>query len=305
MTARRRINLDRILGSVLPGRSGTSATASHGNWMTAAGPAEWLLEPDHESFWLVLLGDLGVVQSAVEPLATATPWPFKVVRREPGDRTRWCAELRLVGVAEDVLRLEELVRRLDRWLSDRDSPGPDDPGARAEVPLPAGSSAAAELLAGALGGALQRSSRGFRLLAEDGPAILIAPDRGGWVFRTTLARRRASLPGATVACLHDLLAVANGGFRGYRARLDGDAPGSVPGAVLEARIAEEGLTVEGIRATTAGLTCSARLLAPACQVVMEQPRLAETYGSFLLGGRAAPARPAPEIPCSVPFTSEA
>jgi hypothetical protein len=290
MTLRRPIPLESILEQALTGRSGTASSANHGHWTTVAGPAEWMLDPDQEGFWLVLTGDLRWDESAADPLAAAPPWPWplKVMRREPGAPMHWCAELRLVGVPEEATRIREFVRSLECWLSDQSSPPPIAARERPEPPAPA-LTAIKELLVEALGETLQQTSRGYRLPAEDGPAIVIAPDRDWWVFRTTLVRQPGPLPAVSVASLHDYLAVANGRLRGDRARVDGNVPGNVPSAVLEAGIAAECLAVEAIRSTATGLGRAARLLAPVCQIVTAQPRVGEMYQRFLLGDRAATA----------------
>jgi hypothetical protein len=312
MNVRRRIPLDGILATVLPDCSGTSSTGGHGLWTTGSGQAEWVLEPDQEGFWLLLLGDLGAGGSLAETLVSGAPWPWplKHVRHQPGAPLRWCAELRLVGAPEEAAALRELVRRLGRWLSadsaalpiETHQAGQSHELSRFDERLPlemAGAQAAAEVLTRVLGNGLKPSPRGYRFAPEEGPVVWITPDHGWWTFRTTLSRPPAALAPAALGCLHDFLAVANRRLHGYRARLDAGAAGSGPGAVLEACIALECLTVESIRTTTTGLTRSAQLLAPSCQVVIEQPRLGELYGRFLLGGDAAATTSASEVSCSL------
>jgi hypothetical protein len=284
MTNRRRIPLEEVLQAALPGR--VQATQMRGFWSTIAGQAEWELEPDGGGYWLVLSGALKAAEPLTDlfNLAGHWAWPLKVSRREPRAPALWCAEMRLVGAAGEGACLGQLVGLIEKWLSGGDgansssSPVGDEPSRNASSAL------ANDVLVRALGDSLKRTSQGYRLPVPDGPALAITPHQKGWVFRTTLVRAAGPLTAPLLASLSDFLAVANGKVRGCRAVGDRTQPETV--AELETRIAGDSLTTGEIRAAAASLTRTARLVAPACEVLVGQPPVGAFYREVFFGEKA-------------------
>jgi hypothetical protein len=280
MSDRRRIRLDEVLRESLPGW--VPVAEGHGHWRTAAGPASWELEPADSGFWLVLGARLDTSHPARSPLADASawPWPLKPIRREPGAELLWSAELHLSGQAVEMERVQALSLRLENWLSDADrrstSHDPSPEAADADQ-LAQGK----DVIVRALGGSLKRTAHGFRLSSQDGPALVLNASGEEWVLRATLVRNLEPLSPGASRCLDDFLAVANGRLRGCRGFHEVQGGGTT--AVLESRISRESLNVRILRATVDCLLGSARRLAPACQILLQQPKVGELYRELLIG----------------------
>ncbi|HEV3122706.1 MAG TPA: hypothetical protein VGY53_12415 [Isosphaeraceae bacterium] len=277
MTHRRRIPLEEILSAALPAIAW--GTPTHGVWLTSAGQADWELEPEGGGYWLVLSGATKAAQTLADLFQVSRDWawPLKVACREPGAAVSWCAEIRLLGAQGEVAGLERLVCLLERRLSRGDVPGA---AAAVNEPIDATHVTADEdLLLRALGDSLKRTSQGFRLPVENGPALAITSHEGGWVFRTALVRHSAPVPAPVLASLYDFLAVTNRRVRGCRAigaRAETDTL-----AELETRVAANGLTESAIQSAAAFFTHVARLVAPACEVLVGQPRIGAFYRDVL------------------------
>jgi hypothetical protein len=282
MNARQRVPLGGVIRAVLPRMTEVAPGAGRGAWESAVGQAYWELEPDGDGFWLVLSGWLGQVDplNGLFQASRRWAWPLKVACKEPGGRPSWCAETRLTGVSGDARLVARLAVGVDRWLMGVG--GPSD-GAVAEEPT-AGS---VELLERALGGALKRSARGYRLPVAGGPALTITAQRGFWVFRSMLVRPGLAVASPSLASLYDFMAVANGRVRGCRAVLDGTGDDTDTVAVAETRVPFEPLTVADVKAAAILLARAARLVSPACEVLVGQLPVGELYREVLIGDEAA------------------
>jgi len=283
MRVSQRLHLDRVLRNALP--SWAAVDPGHGHWQTAAGRFGWELEPADSGFWLVLWAALDSRRAwlGAPDQASEWPWPLKPIRRQPGAELIWCAEIRLEGEPGEAQRIEALVHTIDSWLSGRNNLRPTS---RGRLNKRADSRPLADdehLIVRALGNSLKRTSDGFRLPSQDGPALLISPELESWSLRTTMARAADAMPRRTRACLDDFLAVANRRLRGCRGFLETE--GATEAVVLETRVSPNLLTVDGIRTAVDALLSSARKLVPACQVLVEQPRVGELYRELLIGDR--------------------
>ena len=273
---RRRIRLDQVLRGCLPGW--VPVAEGHGHWSTPAGPASWELEPADSGFWLVLGARLDPSHAARSSLADAGawPWPLKLVRSEPGTGLRWSAEIHLSGQPVELARVQALTQRLESWLSDgvdgrptlRDGAGPD-PRSQEE-----------DRIVRALGRSLKRTTHGYRLPSQDGPALVLNTSGEDWAFRTTLVRSTEPLTPGDWLCLDDFLAVANGRLRGCRGF--SEVQGSGTAIVLESRIPRDYLTVQHLRATADSILAAARRLASPCQILVQQPKIGDLYRELLI-----------------------
>jgi hypothetical protein len=293
---RERMSVAEVLGARIPRLEWLDP--GHGHWHSRVGPARLALEPDEKSFWLLLEGTCTAI-SDPDPLGASCrwPWPFKAIRRGSGGPWAWCAELWLDGRPEDAPRLEHLLDRLDRWLlsvhrgEDRRSRYSD----KAES-----LTADARILVEAFGDDLRPSGAGYRLPMPDGPTLEFRVDDenhgAGWRVLGVLARFPEPLPPASLASVRDYLGIANTRFRGCRAFLDPDLEHA---AILEGRLPSSAKTPETIREAVVALAEAGRLLAPACQVLYEVPKIGEAYVGFLLAGKVVRAR-AGEMKRSVP-----
>jgi hypothetical protein len=283
MRVSREFRLDQVLANSLPGWA--LVAEGRGHWHTAAGQAEWELEPADSGFWLVLWASLESWRLSPSPLAQAGewPWPLKLFRREPGSEFLWSAEIRLDGKPGEAQRIQALVDTIDAWLSEWDgqrTPSTGGPHDEANsYPPPEGE----DMIVRALGSSLKRTARGFRLPSQDGSAVAINASRDGWILRTTLVRGAEMLSPGGSACLDDFMAVANGRLRGCRGFHE--KRGSRASVALESRVSCDSLTVNTIRGAVDSLLESACRVAAACQVLVEQPAVGELYRELLIGKR--------------------
>jgi hypothetical protein len=284
--AREQHSVDQIVSLKLPGFGRLGA--GHGEWRSPVGTARWSLEPDDDGFWLVLDGafraDARLLRASrsIDLIAASRrwPWPFKAVGRRSGDGRAWCAELWLDGRSQDDVRVQHLVDRLHDWLSDESRGGRRPPVHSDE----SGSiEPGADLLFEAFGDELRQSREGFRLSLPDGPALEIRSTCEGdgalWQVLGVLARSRAPLPSPAIESVRDYLRAANARFRGCRAFLDPDQENA---ACIEGRLPETATSAETVREAVAAVAAASRLIAAACRVLYEVPKIGEAYVRYFL-----------------------
>jgi hypothetical protein len=246
----------------------------------------WELEPEGGGYWLVLSGAIKAAQTLADLFQVSRdwPWPLKVASREPGAAASWCAEMRLLGAQGEVSGLERLVGLIESGLAHGDVPGLPAASASDEPIEVTSATSDDDLLFRALGDSLKRTSQGFRLPVENGMALAITSQQGGWAFRTALVRHSAAVPPPALASLYDFLAVTNRRVRGCRAigtRAESDTL-----AELETRVAAGGITASTIQSAAASLSHVVRLVAPACEVLVGQPRIGAFYRDVLARAQA-------------------